>query len=240
MAESPKILLYDLEISGSVAHVFDHYETNVLAYEKPWEILSVAYKWLGEPRIHCISQRKNTEKEIVHFLHELFDESDFLIAHNGNSFDWKKTNAKFIQFGLKPPSPSVCIDTKLLAKKYFKFNSNSLNELGDFLKIGKKISTGGYDLWLGCIRGKKKSWDLMEKYNKRDVSLLEKLYLKLRPWIYKQPGISIAQSHIQCSSCEGYAVHKRGIMRTLKGPKQRYQCQKCGAWALGKLIKEEN
>lgn len=238
MAESPRILLFDIEISPSLAFVWSHYEANVLSYEKQWELLAVSYKWLGDKKINCVSRRKKTEKEIVKLLHSLFDEADFLVAHNGDEFDWKKTNAKFIEYGLKPPSPSAKIDTKKLAKRYFKFNSNKLDDLCETLGLGRKVKTGGFDLWLGCMRGNKKYFLLMERYNKKDVEILERLYLKLRPWIREQPAISLAMDLDACPACGGNNLVRHGFKILVNGKKQRYQCNECGAWSQGRLTKK--
>jgi len=231
----PKVLLYDIETTPNLAWVFEHYEANVLGYEKQWELLSFAYKWLNYPKIKVLSQRTHTEKELVLKLHELFDEADFLVAHNGDEFDFKKTNAKFIEYGLRPPSPAVKIDTKKLAKRYFKFNTNKLDDLCEKLKIGRKLTHQGIELWLGCIRGEKKCFLKMEEYNRQDVRILEKLYLKLRPWILKQPGISLAENQKQCPACSSYKIIKRGICYGAGWRKQKYSCLDCGAWTLGVL-----
>lgn len=237
MKKSPKILLFDIETGTNQAHVFEHYDTTVLAYEKRWKLLSVAFKWLGDKKVSVISRRTKKEKDIVKKVHALFDEADFLCAHNGDEFDWKKMNVKFLSFGLNPPSPAIKIDTKKLAKKYFKFNCNKLDDLCDALGIGRKASTGGFDLWLKCMKGDKRALKVMERYNKQDVVLLEKLYLKLRPWIYKQPGISIAQQKFQCHSCGGNHFHSHGV-RVNKGARmRRYQCQGCGSWLSRKIVK---
>lgn len=238
MANSPRILLYDIETSPNVAYTWEHYETNVIAYERQWELLSFSYKWLGESSIKCLSRRTRSEKELVKALHSLFDEADFLIAHNGDAFDWKKTNAKFIEFRLLPPTTAVNIDTKKLAKKYFKFNTNKLDDLCEKLGIGRKIHTGGFDLWLGCMRGDKSSFLKMEEYNRQDVKILEKLYLKLRPWIERQPGLSIALNHQDCPCCGGRSLVKNGLSVRSGLIRQRFLCKSCGGQTSGKKERE--
>jgi hypothetical protein len=225
-----RVLLYDIETTPNLAHVWDHYETNVIAYEKQWELLSFAYKWLGESKVYCFSRRTRSEKELVKDLHALFNEADFLIAHNGDDFDYKKTNAKFIEFGLKPPKPSTTIDTKKIAKKYFRFQTNKLDDLCEKLEVGRKQKHEGFDLWLGCMKGVTASLLKMESYNKQDVKILEKLYLKLRPWIKNQPGLAIAVDPVQCPNCGGYKMPKKGPRVRRQRRVQTYQCNDCGSW----------
>lgn len=227
--KQPKILLYDLEVAPNVAYVWGKYEQNVLSYVKEWEILCFAYKWLGDDKVKFV---KGKEKDIVTKLHKLQDQADVLIAHNGDEFDHKKSTAKFIEYGLLPPTPSATVDTKRVAKSYFKFNSNSLNDLGQTLGLGKKVSTGGFELWLGCMDGDKASWKLMEKYNKQDVILLEKVYKKLLPWIKNHPNLAILkyEDRSGCANCGGFKFKSNGYRATNKGRFQRLQCLDCGAW----------
>ena len=168
----------------------------------------------------------------------LLDKADVVIAHNGDSFDIKKTNTRFAIHGMKPPSPYKSIDTKKLAKKYFKFDSNKLDDLGMYLSVGKKLSAGGFATWKGCMQGDKKSWKRMVDYNKQDVVLLEKVYLALRPWMTNHPNINILDERLgACPTCGSDKVQKRGWAITPVNRKQRYHCQNCGRWSMGRSEK---
>jgi len=235
MTKQKKTLLFDLETAPLLSYTWGIWEQNVVEVKRDWYILSVAWKWLGESKVHVMSlpQFKNWNKDkeddsaLINELWKLFDKAEIVIAHNGKAFDVKKSNARFVMNGLTPPSPYKIIDTKLVAKRYFKFDSNSLNELGKYLKVGKKLSTGGFELWKGCMLGDVKSWNKMCRYNKQDVVLLEDVYLKLLPWIENHPG----DDGVNCANCESDNLQKRGTV-IIKGKirKQRYQCQDCGAW----------
>ena len=48
----------------------------------------------------------------------------------------------------------------------------------------------------------------MKRYNKQDVVLLEKIYLKLRPWIRIHPDI--LKSGICCQKCGSINIEWRG------------------------------
>lgn len=156
-------------------------------------------------------------------MHELLNDADVVIAHNGDSFDIKKINARFIIHKLAPPSPYRTIDTKREAKKIAGFDSNSLNNLGIDMDEGEKIKHRGFDMWEGCMAGKKRDWNDMKRYNKQDVDLLEKVYLRLRPWMKTHPNIS---SNGNCPKCNSAKVQRRGIVLN----KIRLQCMSCGGW----------
>lgn len=227
-----KILVYDLEVSPNLGYVYGKYQQNVLQFESEWELLSVAYKWLGEKETHVFGQDRFKEEIIVTRLHALFDEADIVIAHNGDKFDQRMANTKFIQYGLTPPSPYRSIDTLKVARRYFRFTSNKLDDLGKALNCGRKVETGGFSLWLGCIQGDEKSWAKMLKYNKQDVVLLEKIYMKLLPWIDNHPGINIIDGiDGGCPKCGSTRVVKRGTRYTKVAITQRYKCKSCGGWS---------
>lgn len=240
MVTNMKILLYDIETMSNLAYVWAKYEQNVIAYEKEWYMLSFAYKWLDEKQTYVKSlpdfksyrRNKMDDKALVTELWKLFNEADIIIAHNGASFDIKKTNAKFIEHGLVPPSPYKIIDTKLVAKRYFNFNSNKLDDLANLFGFGRKIDTGGFELWLGCASGDEKSWKKMCTYNKHDVVLLEKIYLKMRPWMVNHPHMgTLNDDRDSCSNCGEDKLQKRGFgIRGNFTKVQRYQCTGCGAW----------
>lgn len=230
---------------ANLSYVWGKYEQNVIAVERHWHMLTFAWKWMGEEKTHVLSlpdfplykKDKTNDKELVEALWKLFDEADVIIAHNGNSFDIKKVNARFLKHGLKPPTPYKTIDTKLVAKRYFLFDSNKLDDLGDYFGIGRKINTGGFSLWLDCEAGKKDAWKLMCKYNKQDVVLLEKVYERMLPFMTDHPNYNLllGTTH-SCPNCGQNKLQSRGVAITRVSKCKRYQCIGCGAWSQGDKI----
>lgn len=224
----PKVLFFDIESTPNIGYTWGKYEQNVIAFKKEWELLSFAYKFEGDS-VHCKSQNNLSEKQLVSELHSLLERADVVVAHNGDEFDIKKAKAKFLEFGFPPPKPFLSIDTKKEAKRYFKFNSNSLDDLGNLLGVGRKMQTGGFDLWLNCMKGDKKAFAKMEKYNKQDVLLLERVYNKLKPWMKSHPNVAIGKPDA-CPKCAG-VLQSRGYLATGAGIlKQRFQCKECKGW----------
>lgn len=239
--KKPRVLIYDIETTPNLAYVWGKWQQDVIKYENEWSILCFAYKWLGEKKTHVVAlpdfkgykSDKSNDFYVTAFLWKLFDEADVLIAHNGNSFDQKKSQARMLHHGFTPPSPYRQIDTKLVAKRYFNMNSNKLEDIGNYLGVGHKAETGGFDTWLGCMNGDKKSWERMKKYNKQDVVLLEKIYLKLLPWIENHPAMNILSDRLEsCPKCGKGPLQRRGTRKVNKTTiNQRYQCQSCGGWS---------
>ena len=215
-------------------------EGNIVSVKDDWYILSISYKWLGSKRpiTHCLSDypsfKRNPadDRHLVKDIWRLFDEADILIAHNGDRFDIRKCNARFVAHGMQPPSPYKSIDTLKIARRHFKFDSNRLDALGGYLKIGRKRPTTGAHLWLRCMAGERAAFSEMRRYNARDVELLEKVYLRLRGWASNHPDLSlysIARSNC-CPSCGGFDVVMGGKRFSKTQIRQQFQCKGCGSW----------
>lgn len=243
-----RTLIYDIETAPIVGTTWGKYEQNLIWSIQDWYMLCFAYKWLGERKTYIVSQTdfkdykpgSSDDKKVIQKLWELFNEADIIVAHNGNSFDAKKARARMIYHGFTPPAPYKQIDTKLVARRYFSFTSNKLDDLGEHLKVGRKLPTGGYELWRDCMNGDKKAWKKMMTYNKQDVILLEKIYVKLRPWMENHPSISVMDGRPKsCNNCGSERMHrhtKKTFSKT--GWKMQYKCYDCGAYRIGtKLFK---
>lgn len=234
-----KTLVFDIETAPTLGWVWQLWDTNVIEVESEWYMLCFAYKWLDEKKTHVVKltdfkkdykANPENDKKVVEALWKLFDEADVIIAHNGDRFDIRSSNARFLVHGLTPPSPYKTVDTLKVARRHFKFNSNKLDDLGQYLKIGRKIRTGGKDLWMDCLRGDLKAWDRMGKYNIQDVVLLEKLYYKFLPWINNHPIFDI-----DSCPCGSKKLTKQGTRQKGASVYQRYRCTRCGKWLRGRL-----
>lgn len=236
--DAPRCLLYDIETTPREVWVWGEYEQNVIRVKKESYILCFAYKWLGGKKTNTISlpdfssykKNKSNDKNLVRELHKVLSEADIVISHNGDRFDNKWANKQFVKYGLSPVTPYKSIDTLKIAKKYFRFDSNRLDSLARFLGIGAKVQHEGQDLWFNCMKGDKIYWKKMLKYVKHDVVLLEKVYMRLRPWI--QGGNPISLEEETCPKCGSYRLQKRGFDVKASGMEyQRYQCNSCGGWS---------
>jgi len=221
------------------------YETNIVAVKNPTYMLSFAWKWLGEKKIttRCLpdyrgyKKNKQDDSALVKELWGVMNEADIIVAHNAARFDNKKSASRFIINGLGPPSPSKTIDTLRIARSNFGFDSNKLNDLATYLGVGKKIPHTGMHLWLSCMAGDLNAWRVMRRYNGHDVRLLEDVYLKLRAWAPNHPNLNLYTGSTACPSCQSTNVQARGQLIAKTRRRQRFQCQSCGNWFSGELIK---
>lgn len=235
MDNKTKVLFFDIENTPILGHAWGMYEQNLLTVVKDNELLSFAWCW-NDGKIFVMSRRLFSERQLAKFLWKLFDEADVIIGHNGDSFDIKMANQYFLKHGLTAPSPYKSVDTKKIAKRYFRFAQNKLDYLAQFMFKEKKISTN-LDLWLRCMAGESKAFLEMEKYNIHDVVLLRKVYDKLKGWHTGHPNTNLysGTSH-QCPVCSGN-TQRRGLAYTRTAQYQRYQCVgECKGWSTGERV----
>jgi len=239
--EQAKILLYDIETSPNIAYIWGKYEQNALGdFIQERKMISVAWKWLGEKKVHVIAlpdfpgykKDMDDNSKLVKKFYDVFCQADIVIGHNVRSFDNKMINADFIRCGLNPPAPYKSIDTMKVARRHFRFNSNKLDDLGKMLCGDSKVQHTGFKLWRDCLAGKPDAWAMMKRYNKQDVALLEKVYLKLRPWMTQHPNLNEYTRQANCPGCGSPDLTEQGHRYTLAGKKKRYKCNGCGKWSV--------
>lgn len=237
----PRILVLDIETSPKTAYVWGLWKQNVSMKQLIQDVyvLNWAAKWHGEDEVIWDALYRHPEykedptndRAIIETMHELLDEADYVIGHNGNRFDLPTLNARFIKHGMHPPSPYQKIDTLQIARREFKFTSNRLDSLGDFLGVGRKIDTGGFELWREVVLdGNKESFKHMVDYCIQDVLLLEEVYDRLKAWDKQHPSLVSGGDldTMQCNVCESHHIIKNGTYSTNTQTYQRYRCNDCG------------
>ncbi len=239
----PRILTWDIEISPSFGTFWgSKYETNILDITQSWVVLSFSAKFLhGEHITRCLADYKGykkgsmDDKNLMRELHGLLNRADILVHQNGDSFDVKKVNARFIIHGLPPVAPLKTVDTLKVARNKFGFTSNKLDDLGEVLGLGRKLEHEGYGLWKKCMEGDLHAWNRMKKYNKQDVVLTEKVYLKLRPFMTNHPNLDHYSQKTVCPKCGSKHLHHRGYTMNATTKYARLQCAECGGWSRSPL-----
>lgn len=237
----PRVLVYDIETAPIIGTIWSKYEADMIWSIQDWYILGFSYRWHGErmktksvflPDFKRFKKDQSDDYEVVQRLWELFNEADVVVAHNGNSFDQKKSQARMVIHGLTPPSPYQQVDTKLVARRSFNFTSNKLDDLGEYLGLGKKLKTDK-SLWQGCMAGDLKAFKYMRKYCDRDVELLDKVYTKLKAWDKQHPNMAnIANRPKACPHClSEKGMLAAGNIYTKTGVFQRFQCKACGSYS---------
>ena len=239
-----KTILYDLETSRTAVEGYGgRWDFKVVKFTRQSELMCYAWKELGASKTHFVSRHDfKTYHEFVKSLRDLLHSADVTIAHNGGAFDDKMANKFFVLEGLTPPKPRKKVDTLREAKRWFRFESNKLDDLGDFLELGRKEKIGYSDLEDDFMSDNpsRKTIRLMKKYNIQDVELLESIYLRMRPFMASHPNAGdMTQTNGICPKCGSNQLQKRGFNPKRSGKVQRYQCVDCGGWCSESSIKKE-
>jgi len=234
----PKILLFDIETLPMWIRVWGLYKQhpNIKQIVKDWIVLSWAAKWLHEPEMmsDILSPQeieKRDDERICKSIWKLINEADIIIAHNLIRFDIKKLNSRFMIHDMLPPSPYQMVDTLKHSYNIAAHTSHKLDWLGQLIRNEGKIDTD-YELWIKCEEGDKESLKYMLAYNKEDVTLLEEVYLWMRPWMRSHPNIGIYMDLKEpvCSNCGSDDIvfsHKPYL--TAAGKYETIRCNSCGA-----------
>lgn len=230
-----KILLLDIETAPNIAYVWGLFKENIPLQRlmDSGYVLCWAAKWYGSNDLMFDSVYKSKPSIMLKHIHNLLDEADVVIHYNGNSFDIPTLRKEFLINKMTPPSPFKNIDLLLIARKQFRFISNKMDYVAQALKIGKKIKTSGFELWVKCMNKDKDAWTEMEEYNKQDVTILEGIYDVFKPWIttHPNPAVYAATEEAVCPVCGSNDIVKRGFSYTATGKYQRHRCNACGHWS---------
>lgn len=241
----PKVVIFDIETCFNIVAAFDLFQNHPIHYDNIQQeryMLSAAWKIFGQKSIKSVSlldDRKrfnnnpHDDYHVVKTLRDELEDADAVIAHYGNKFDMPYLMTRMAYHRIDPLPKIKQIDTYQIARRLFKFNSNRLDYLGEFLGVGKKrhVERG---LWLRCLNGEVGALQSMVRYNKRDISLLEDVYKVLAP--YAPNTLAVVNRALDgdrvCPKCGSGDIQYRGYDRTRSATVWRkVWCKSCRGWS---------
>ena len=233
-----KILLLDIETAPHKVYSWGLWNQNI----NPDNVIEQGYtlcwaaKWYGQRKVFFGSVQRTTRKKMIREIYDLLEEADAVIHYNGTKFDIPTLNHEFLYDNLPPPSSYSEIDLLKTARQRFRLPSNKLDYVAQYLGLGGKVKHMGMQLWHDCMDGCPKAWKVMERYNKKDVTLLEDVYNQLLPWVKQHPNWGHwVDDDLTCAKCGSTDVKKNGLERRTIVPYQRYKCKSCGSPLKGRL-----
>lgn len=160
-----------------------------------WYVISWAGKWLFQPDsfgdvVKPKEAKDRNDKRVVKSLHDVIKKADFVITHNGNRFDIKNINWRFLIHSLSPQQRYKSIDTLAKSKQVFGASSLAMDFLCRQLGYDQKHHTD-YGLWQACEAGDSEALTKMYNYNVNDIYMLEDLYLRVRPFFKVHPNFAV-------------------------------------------------
>ena len=242
MSRGIKRLFWDVETSQNIFTGFSAgYNKTINAADIIHEraIICLCYKWEGAKQVHSLEWEpsKNgwggNDKPIVEAFAPIAEEADELVAHNGDKFDMKWFNTRHLFHGLDPVPIAKTVDTLVIARRRFYFNSNRLDYIAKYLGLGGKNHTD-ISLWTDILFAHcPKAMNTMVRYCKKDVVLLEKLYHLLSPYHAPKTHVGVINGNERwsCPHCGSENVKKKKTNTTAKGIEQhQMQCKDCGRY----------
>jgi hypothetical protein len=230
-----KRLFWDIEVSPNIALVWrsgwkERIPPENIIHERA--IICISYKWEHEKKVRSLHWNYHQcDKTLCKKFVRVMDSADELVAHNGDKFDLKWFNARCVYHKLEAPRIPKTVDTLVIARRRFMFNSNKLDYISQFLKHGSKHETE-YDLWKNILmKNCKGSLNRMVKYCEQDVRILEKVYKELAPYHNPKTHVGVVQGRDKwsCPSCGSEKIKTNGNRVSAKGvPTKQMNCKKCG------------
>jgi len=230
-----KRLFFDIETSPNIGLFWEAGWKKNIDYSniiKERAIICICWKWEDEKEVHEAHwDAKQNDKTLLERFIKVANVADELVGHNGDKFDlaWIRTRCLYHKIDIFPKYTTI--DTLKVARQSFKFNSNKLNYIADFLGLGQKIKTE-FGLWKDIVLNKDKvAMDKMIKYCKKDVILLEQVFKTLKNHIPPKThyGVIFGGDRGSCPECgsDELVVNNR-IVRASGLKKIQYRCKTCG------------
>jgi len=229
-----KRLYFDIETSYCTGWFWRPSFKTSISYDqvlKESAIICICYKWQGSDKVYHLTWDKGCDKSMMDKFYSVIEQADEVVTHNGDNFDIKWIRTRFLLHGYKSMPDLKSIDTLNISRQKFRFDSNRLDAIGKILGFGGKKDTGGIQLWHDIIqKNSKKAMMDMVAYCKRDVELLEKVFLKLEGFNKPKTNISVFSGgdKAECPYCaSGNIKIKDRVVGVTGTIKIRMKCKGC-------------
>lgn len=228
-----KILIYDIETSLLLAHVWDTGQQFIghkqLMYPfNETKIITVAYKYLGSDRVeHLVWEDNNDEKLVKDFL-KVYNEADMVIGVNNDRFDNKILNTRAAKHRLYVDTSIRSFDVQKQTRSLFRLPSHSMEYVCKFLGVTHKQSHEGIIMWINIMFSededlKQEYLKKMVDYNIGDIVSTEDIYYALRPYMGHKMHVGVlnGKESITCPNCGGDNIELLKVTSTPTGILQR-------------------
>ena len=247
MRTNRKRLFFDIEVAPNIGLFWDAgYKKNISADSiiKERAIICICYKWEDDEDVQWLTwDKRQNDKKMLHDFIQVANKADEIVGHNGDKFDlaWIRTRCLFHGIPMFPQY--VTVDTLKISRSKFKFNSNKLDYIAKFLKLGGKTHTE-FSMWTDILlKNDRKQLDKMVDYCVNDVVVLENVYKAMSNHIAPKThfGVIFGSSKHDCPECGSDSLLKDGFTYLASGAmRQRYQCKTCHKYFTANEKKNKN
>ena len=230
-----KRLFFDIETSPNIGFFWQSgYKLNI-PYDnilKERAIICICYKWEGDDKVYSLNWDKNQDdKAMLEKFIVVANEAYELVGHNGDRFDlpWIRTRCLF--HGIPCFPNYTTIDTLKQARSKFRFNSNRLDYIAQYLGVGEKSETGGFDLWKDIVLNNSQiAMKTMIDYCKNDVVILEKVFQHIKNYVPHKSHFGVLETgeKTSCPECGSEDLRHSQTRYSAAGtPRVQVQCNDC-------------
>lgn len=242
-ATQTKFAVLDIETKPTKAYVWGGFKQNVYLDQiiEPSEILCFAVRWVGTGEVEFYSEWEHGQSGMLDAMWDVLDDADAVIGYNSDNFDIKHMNAQLAANGYTPPSPYKSIDLMKESRANFRFFSGKLDFLAQNLVGDKKTEHEGFPLWVKCMSDEHDNPEViearakMEEYNRQDVLVTEKVYIKMLPWLKRAPhmGMFLNTDKDVCPLCGSHVLStQEGVtVKAIASTYFLYRCEECLGWS---------
>jgi DNA polymerase elongation subunit (family B) len=234
MSTPKKRLYFDIESSPNIGLFWEAgYKKNIdysnIIQERG--IICICYKWEGDKEVHSLHwDAKQSDKKLLEQFIKIANTAQELVGHNGDRFDLAFIRTRCLYHGIHMFPNYTTIDTLKISRSKFKFNSNKLDYIAQFLGMGSKIKTE-FGMWKDILLNKDKvAMEKMIKYCKMDVVLLEKIYSQLSTHILPKVNYAVMSGGDRgsCPECGSNEIVRNMVRFSISGVKKiTFKCKKC-------------
>lgn len=173
-----RVCVFDIETTGLNAS-FGRVLCAALQFYGPEELITFRADQYPEWK----DGKRSDDSSLVADILAALESADIIIAHNGVNFDTAFLRTRAIIYGLPPVHPKKIVDPVLIARKVFRFHSNSLDSIASMLGTDFKKTPVAPTYWIRALAdGDKESLDYIMEHCIKDVYVLEEIAKKIMPY----------------------------------------------------------
>ena len=208
-------------------------------------ILCCGFKTIGEGKCEVLnlldyvkkSDRGDlikAEKRLLVAITTKLLEADVWLGHYACYYDIPFINTRLLYHHLPiVPANFALIDTWRISRNRLKLRNNRLVTVSGFLGTKEEKNAIKPEQWLRALGGHRPSMAYIVDHCRRDVTVLEETYDRLKPLVLDHPSRGLVDGRGGWGVWGSSKLVKRGFHITRTRRYQRFQCQSCGAWSKG-------
>lgn len=233
MDSNGKVMVYDIETSQvtvklwSTGKQYVNHSALVDGPEGHTRIISIAWKYVGEDKVHALTWDDGCDKEMMQEFMAYYNRCDMVIGQNNNSFDNKLVATRAAYHGLFLNRFVKSFDIYRKVKQVFRLQSYSMAHMAKFFGLTLKQSHEGIFMWKMIQEGtdaqKAEYLQKMVDYNVGDIVTTEEMYMKLRPYLstVTHAGVATGEPRWTCPVTGSRNIELYNTLITEAGSVQR-------------------